>query len=89
MKDEYDFSKMKGRKNPFVGRKKRVRKYILDVQQSPNGFSVWASSGNDRRWVLDASTIYSDGTFRFSPERFKLIKDSPTYREFKLKNRRP
>ena len=36
----------------------------LEIKVTEKGFSVWSGTGNNKRWVLDASMIKKDGEIR-------------------------
>lgn len=65
--------------------KRKVKKFKITVTNSSSGVTIWAEKGKDRRWVLDASTILKDGTFRFDPSRFNICPGHfIEYKEYKF-----
>ena len=54
----------------------------LTLKSNKNGFSVWEG----KCWILDASTILKDGSFRFNGEKFKNPAKAKTYKEYYRKS---
>ena len=62
-----------------------MSKVKLKLEERENGFVVWDTAGKSRRWVLDASTIIKDGSFRFAGTKFKNTAKARDYKEYSLK----